>query len=83
MARDNGVTGLIAQVLHFPPICHPKFIPSDRYEFGSYVQNADNAVLTTVRAEVFVDLYILNAKPDWRHSPLLAPSHANLPPACK
>ncbi|KAI0470231.1 alpha/beta-hydrolase [Xylaria cf. heliscus] len=80
MARDNGVTGLIAQVLHFPPTCHPKFFPSDRYEFGSFVQNADNAVLTTAWAEAFSDAHIPNAKPDWRHSPLLAPSHADLPP---
>ncbi|KAI8954137.1 alpha/beta-hydrolase [Xylaria longipes] len=80
MARDNGITGLIAQVLHFPPACHPKFFPSNRYEFGSFVQNADNAVLTTARAEAFSDAHIPNAEPDWRHSPLLAPSHANLPP---
>ncbi|KAG6354232.1 hypothetical protein INS49_004836 [Diaporthe citri] len=46
--RDNGVTGVIAQVLHFPATCHPKFFPKDTYEFGSYIQNCENPVLSTL-----------------------------------
>ncbi|XXH04118.1 hypothetical protein Hte_010530 [Hypoxylon texense] len=81
MARDGGVTGIIGQVLHFPAVCHPKFFPRDKYEFGSYVQNADNCVLSVVRLEAFYDAYNPNPEPDHRHSPLLAASLANLPPA--
>ncbi|KAI1378957.1 alpha/beta-hydrolase [Hypoxylon crocopeplum] len=81
MARDDGITGIIAQVLHFPAVCHPKYFPRDKYEFGSYIQDADNCVLSTRRLEAFLDAYNPNSVPDHRHSPLLAASHANLPPA--
>ncbi|RYC56158.1 hypothetical protein CHU98_g10044 [Xylaria longipes] len=49
MAREKGVTGIIAQVLHFPAICHPKFYPYDKYELGSHIQNTNNVVLSSVR----------------------------------
>ncbi|KAI0118178.1 alpha/beta hydrolase fold-domain-containing protein [Nemania sp. FL0031] len=81
MARDDGVSGIIGQVLHFPALCHPKFLPRDKYEMGSDIQNADNAVLSTVKWEVFIDAYVPDPEPDYRHSPLLAPSLARLPPA--
>ncbi|KAI1387688.1 alpha/beta-hydrolase [Hypoxylon trugodes] len=81
MARDNGISGVIAQVLHFPSVCHPRFFPRDKYEFGSYIQNADNCVLSIFRLEAFFDAYNPNPKPDWRHSPLLAESLESLPPA--
>ncbi|KAI0154623.1 Alpha/Beta hydrolase protein [Xylariaceae sp. FL1272] len=80
MARENGVPGVIAQVLHFPPTCHPMFSARDKYECGSIIQNADNDVLSTPRYEAFCDAHTPNAEPDWRHSPLLASSLANLPP---
>ncbi|KAI0423005.1 alpha/beta hydrolase fold-domain-containing protein [Xylaria grammica] len=81
MARDNGVSGIVAQVLHFPAVCHPKFYPRDKYELGSHIQNTENCVLSTLRFEVFINAYIPNPTPDHRHSPLLAPSLAGLPPA--
>ncbi|KAI1135988.1 alpha/beta-hydrolase [Hypoxylon sp. FL0543] len=81
MARDDGITGIVGQVLHFPALCHPKFFPRDRYEYGSFVQNAENCVLSAVRLEAFFDAYNPNPEPDHGHSPLLAASHANLPPA--
>ncbi|KAI8963452.1 Alpha/Beta hydrolase protein [Daldinia sp. FL1419] len=81
MARENGVTGIVAQVIHFPAICHPKFFPRDKYEYGSFVQNSRNPVLSTLRMEAFLRAYIHNLEPDYRHSPVLAESLANLPPA--
>ncbi|KAI2775229.1 alpha/beta hydrolase fold-domain-containing protein [Daldinia loculata] len=81
MARENGITGIIAQVLHFPAVCHPKFFPRDEYEYGSYIQNSENPVLSTLRMEAFLRAYNPNPKPDYRHSPLLAESLTNLPPA--
>ncbi|KAK2614532.1 hypothetical protein N8I77_001344 [Diaporthe amygdali] len=78
--RDNGVTGVIAQVLHFPATCHPKFFPKHEYEFGSYIQSYENPVLSTLRYEACLDIYVPHAVPDHRHSPLLAKSLKGLPP---
>ncbi|CAI6094598.1 unnamed protein product [Clonostachys chloroleuca] len=80
LARDNGITGILAQILHFPIICHPKFFPRDKYEFGSYMQNANASVLDAIKMEMALDTYIPDAKPDFRHSPILAESHKGLPP---
>ncbi|KAJ2978363.1 hypothetical protein NUW58_g4157 [Xylaria curta] len=80
MARENGVTGIIAQVLHFPFLCHPKFYPYDKYELGSHIQNTENVVLSSVRFDVFLSSYIPSPEPDYRHSPLLASSLEGLPP---
>ncbi|KAF4340899.1 AB hydrolase superfamily [Fusarium beomiforme] len=77
---EDGITGVIAQVLHFPATCHPKFFPKDKYEYGSYIQNHDDAVLSALMMEDCFDAYTPNAKPDYRHSPLLAESFKGLPP---
>ncbi|KAM0211383.1 hypothetical protein ACHAQI_005339 [Fusarium lateritium] len=76
----DGITGVIAQVLHFPPTCHPKFFPREKYEYGSYIQNYDDAVLSAINMETVYDAHTPNAKPDYRHSPLLAESLRGLPP---
>ncbi|KAI1276290.1 alpha/beta hydrolase fold-domain-containing protein [Xylaria sp. FL0933] len=81
LARDDGVSGIIAQVLHFPSLCHTKFLPFDKYEFGSFIQNAENCVLSLCKFDVFANCYIPDPTPDYRHSPLLTPSLAGLPPA--
>ncbi|KAI8632637.1 alpha/beta-hydrolase [Xylariaceae sp. FL1651] len=80
VARDDGISGIVAQVLHFPSVCHSKFFPKDRYEFGSFIQNADNCVLSTLKYEALVDAHNPNSQPDPRHSPLLAASLTGLPP---
>ncbi|KAK7968969.1 AB hydrolase superfamily protein [Apiospora saccharicola] len=79
----RGITGIVAQVLHFPQVCHPKFFPKDRYEFGSYIQNAHASVLNLAMDECFLDAYVPDTdSPDARkHWPLLADSHRGLPPA--
>ncbi|KAL6921068.1 hypothetical protein FSHL1_005040 [Fusarium sambucinum] len=76
----DGITGVIAQVLHFPASCHPKFFPRDRYEYGSYIQNHDDAILSALGMDTFYDAYTPEVKPDYRHSPLLADSFKDLPP---
>ncbi|KAJ3569376.1 hypothetical protein NPX13_g6106 [Xylaria arbuscula] len=81
MARDNGIRGIVAQVLHFPSVCHPLFFPYEKHEFGSYLQNADSCVLSLYQCELFLRYYVPDPKPDYRHSPLLATSLAGLPPA--
>ncbi|KAF5002485.1 hypothetical protein FGRMN_310 [Fusarium graminum] len=78
--QRDGITGLIAQVLHFPPTCHPRFFPREKYEYGSYIQNQDDSVLNTLLMETFYDAYTPDAQPDYRHSPLLAESFKGLPP---
>lgn len=62
--------------------CHPKFFPTDRYELGSYRQNHNASVVSAVRMEWFLDHYMPEPTPDWRLSPLLAPSLKGLPPTC-
>ncbi|KAK5991571.1 Esterase LipI [Cladobotryum mycophilum] len=80
-ARDNGITGIVGQILNFPAVCHPKFFPAEKYEYGSVIQNAHASILDIFRVEFFVNQYIPNPEPDHKHSPLLAASHKNLPPA--
>ncbi|KAI0483197.1 Alpha/Beta hydrolase protein [Xylariaceae sp. FL0804] len=93
-ARDGGIPGIVAQVAHFPATCHPKFFPRRddddddddgrrhefKFEFGSYAQERRNAVLPAGVMETFWDAYAPAARPDPRHSPLLAASLAGLPP---
>ncbi|CAM1500811.1 Fc.00g099730.m01.CDS01 [Cosmosporella sp. VM-42] len=81
MARDEGVSGILAQVLCFPVTCHPKFFPTDKYEFGSYQQNHDASIVTSIRMEWFLDHYMPEPTDDWRFSCLLAPTLKGLPPA--
>ena len=83
LARDEGVTGIVSQMLNFPVTVHPKFAPRDKYEMKSWQQNADASVVNAVRLEWFVDQYTPEPSDDWRFSPLLAPSLKNLPPTCK
>ncbi|RFU78357.1 esterase lipase thioesterase [Trichoderma arundinaceum] len=83
MAREEGIKGIIAQVLTFPITCHPKFFPTERYEMGSYQQNRSSSVVTAARMEWFLDMYMPEPTNDWRLSPLLAQSLKNLPPACE
>lgn len=82
-ARNQRVTGVMGQVLHFPIICHPRFFPRDRYEYQSYEQNKETSVLVPRFMEQAYGAYLLNLQPDPRHSPLLAGSHSDLPPARK
>ena len=63
--------------------CHPKFFPRDRYEYGSYIQNHNEAVLPALLMDLSVDAYVPNAVPDHRNSPLLAESLRGLPPTRK
>lgn len=80
-ARDAGISGIRAQVLNFPVTCHPKFFPADKYEYGSYQQNFDASVVSALKMEFFLDLYLPDPSPDADHSPLLAESLKGLPPA--
>lgn len=88
MARDEGVTGIVAQHLAIPVTCHPKLfskIPNgENLELLSYVQNHDAALVDAHRMEVFWDLYTgLDPGVDFRHSPLLCEDLKGLPPTCK
>jgi hypothetical protein len=85
MARDKGVSGVIAQILNFPETCHPKCLKglSDKYELGSYIQDHDASVLKATTMELFWDTYDPEGNPEPYHSPLLAKSLRGLPPAHK
>ncbi|KAI9811857.1 MAG: hypothetical protein M1827_005208 [Pycnora praestabilis] len=80
-ARDEGLTGIIGQLLNIPVTCHPKHFPSDKYEYTSYKQNADASIIDAPKMLWFWDQYLPNAEPEVYASPLLAKSLKGLPPA--
>jgi acetyl esterase len=76
MARDAGGPKLAYQLLIYPAT-------DQRCEFPSHERNGVGYLLTKEGLHFFRSGYLPNAKDrtDWRASPLLAASHANLPPA--
>jgi acetyl esterase/lipase len=80
IARDEGITGIIGQVLNIPVTCHPDYFPVSKYEYNSYVQNADAPIVNSATMRFFWNNYLPTAGPDPRASPLLAPSLTRLPP---
>ena len=75
-ARDEGGPALAYQLLIYPAT-------DQRCEFASHERNGAGYLLTKDAIRFFRSGYLPNAKDhtDWRASPLLAASHANLPPA--
>jgi acetyl esterase len=76
MARDTGAPPLAYQLLIYPAT-------DQRCETASVERNGQGYLLTKDGILFFRGGYLPNAKDrtDWRASPLLAASHANLPPA--
>lgn len=85
--REEGVSGLLGQVLAFPVTCHPALLPSDKYELGSYRQCHDASIVDALKMEFFWDAYMPDepgrVEPRTWHSPLLADSLRGLPPTCE
>ncbi|KAI9745056.1 MAG: hypothetical protein M1818_001334 [Claussenomyces sp. TS43310] len=80
-ARDEGIGGIIGQVLNIPVTCHPAHFPAAKYEYGSYEQNKDSPIVDSAKMNWFWHQYLPNAEADARASPLLASSLQHLPPA--
>jgi acetyl esterase/lipase len=78
-ARDEGLSGIIGQVLNVPVTCHPDHFPKDKYEFTSWEQNAQAPLLDAKVMRWFWDCY--KATTEEYASPLLAKSLHGLPPA--
>ena len=76
MARDRADVALVHQLLIYPAT-------DQRCEFPSHERNGEGYLLTKEGIRFFRSGYLPNVKDrtDWRASPLLAASHANLPPA--
>jgi len=76
MARDKGGLPLAYQLLIYPAT-------DQRCEFPSFERNGQGYLLTKEGILFFRAGYLPDPKDrtDWRASPLLAASHANLPPA--
>jgi hypothetical protein len=83
MARDKKESGVIGQILNIPVTCHPDLFPRDKYEYGSYEQNKDASVVNAPKMDWFWEQYMPKPEPEAYGSPLLAMSHAGLPPARK
>ncbi|EGC47049.1 lipase [Histoplasma capsulatum var. duboisii H88] len=79
--RDEGITGVSGQVLNMPMICHPDFFPRDKYEYNSWDENNEDAATSSSRTLFHWNLYLPKGKPEVYANPILAESHANLPPA--
>jgi acetyl esterase len=76
MARDQGVPRIAYQLLIYPAT-------DQRCELPSHERNGQGYLLTREGIQFFRRGYLPQAKDrtDWRASPLLAASHAKLPPA--
>ena len=76
LARDRGLQGLRAQALVYPAVAPDMSHESHRL-FG------DGFLLTADAIRWFQAQYVADEaqRRDWRFAPLLAPSHADLPPA--
>lgn len=79
-ARDEGVSGIVGQILNIPVTCHPAHFPVTKYEYGSYEQNSESPIVGAARMHWFWRQYLPNAEKDVYASPLLASSLRNLPP---
>jgi acetyl esterase len=75
-ARDAGAPALAFQLLVYPAT-------DQRFDTDSHARNARGYLLEREGMEFFRRCYLPDAKDytDWRASPLLAASHAGLPPA--
>ena len=76
MARDRGGPPLAFQLLIYPAT-------DQRLAFPSHQRNGEGYLLTKDAIQFFRSAYLPRAQDhaDWRASPLLATSHAGLPPA--
>lgn len=76
MARDQGGPPLAYQLLIYPAT-------DQRCQMPSHERNGEGYLLTRDAIRFFRGAYLPHEKDrtDWRASPLLAPEHANLPPA--
>ena len=76
MARDSGAPPLAGQLLIYPAT-------DQRCAFPSHERNGEGYLLTREAIRFFRAGYLPNPadRTDWRASPLLAASHAELPPA--
>ncbi|KAH8714616.1 lipase esterase family protein [Ilyonectria robusta] len=81
ISSHEGITGIIGQILNIPVTCHPDHFPKSKYEYSSYVQNANSPIVSASMMRIFWKNYLPRAHPDPRTSPLLAPSFKGLPPA--
>ncbi|ETW74934.1 Esterase/lipase/thioesterase, partial [Heterobasidion irregulare TC 32-1] len=84
-ARDDPFfkgRNLTGQILHYPALCHPDVYP-DKYKNELLSMDALKGVPIVSKKTMFWCYELLKAPPASPYfSPLLAPSHAGLPPAC-
>ncbi|KAK5297844.1 hypothetical protein LTR99_008247 [Exophiala xenobiotica] len=80
-ARDEGLQGVIGQVLNIPVTCHPELFPKDKYKYTSFQENWNAPIIDGPKMTWFWNQYVPDVTVDARHSPLLAKSLEGLPPA--
>lgn len=80
MARDEGGPDIALQLLVYPSV---DLRPDAVERYASLRENAEGYVLTLATMEFFGENYLpdRSVADDWKVSPIVAPSHAGLPPA--
>ena len=80
LQREDGLHGVIGQMLNIPALCHPKYFPHDKFDLSSYDENAEAPTINGLRMLWFWDQYYPSPQPDVLANPLLADSLSGLPP---
>ncbi|KAL3474488.1 alpha/beta hydrolase fold-domain-containing protein [Aspergillus californicus] len=81
LKHEGSLNGVVGQLLNIPVLCHPRFLPHNKHELRSYVQNAQSPTINGERMRWFWDQYFPHATADALASPLLASQFDGLPPA--
>lgn len=52
-ARNEGMNGIVGQVLNIPVTCHPKLFPQEQYPYSSWEENKDAPIVDATRMQWF------------------------------
>ncbi|KAF2841600.1 hypothetical protein M501DRAFT_929254 [Patellaria atrata CBS 101060] len=79
-ARDEAMKEIKGQILLIPNTCHYRYHPKDKYELESLHSEGDQLGISGEAIKYIWDEYAPDQGANPYVSPLLAESHANLPP---
>lgn len=59
-SRDEGLSGIIGQILNIPVTCHPQFFPKTKYAYTSYEENKGAPIVDSKQMYWFWGMRIPN-----------------------
>lgn len=78
-ARDEGLQGVIGQVLNIPVTCHPELFPKDKHKYTSFQENFNAPIIDVPKMTWFWSKPCLGSV----ESPLGADKYCrSIPPRC-